>query len=122
MTTSEPSSRVAIPAPASRGLESLSHGGPHGDGARPGQVGQRGRAHEAAAVDDHDVIDGMGDLGEQVAGHDDGPAFGGQAAQQVTEPPHAGGVEAVRGLVEHEDRWSPSRAVASPSRWRMPSE
>ena len=70
----------------------------------PGRVasrsGQRGLGHGPAVVDDDDVVGGLGDLGEDVAGDQDGPPFGGQAAEQVAQPPDALRIQAVGGLVE----------------------
>ena len=44
---------------------------------------------ELAAVDDHDAVDGLRDLGEHVARDEDRPAFGGERAQEVAQPAHA---------------------------------
>ena len=43
-----------------------------------GEVGQGALADQAAAVEDHDVVDQLLDLGEDVAGDQHGPAFVGQ--------------------------------------------
>jgi hypothetical protein len=51
-------------------------------------------------VDDDHVVDGLGQFGEQVAGHEDGASLVGQAAQQAAQPVHAFGVEPVGGLVQ----------------------
>src|ERR1035441_6299271 len=56
-----------------------------------------------AAADHDDVIDGLGDLGQDVAGDQDGAALCGQRAEQIPQPPDALRVQAVGGLVEHQD-------------------
>jgi len=56
--------------------------------------------HDPAVVDDHHVVGGLGDLGQDVTGDQDGPPFGGQTAEQVAQPPDALRVQAVGGLVE----------------------
>ena len=47
----------------------------------------------------------MRQLGELVAGHEDGAALIGQAAQQAAQPGHALRVQAAGRLVEHEGLW-----------------
>ena len=64
------------------------------------QVGERRLHHEAPASDDHDVVDGLRDLGQQVARHDHRPAAVGERTEEAAQPVHALGVEAVGGLVE----------------------
>ena len=54
------------------------------------------------AGDDDDVVDGLLDLGEDVAGDEHGAAFAREVPQEGPEPGDALGVETVRGLVEHE--------------------
>ena len=56
---------------------------------------------EAAAGDHDDLVDGLGHLGEEVAGDEDGATLGGEPAQHVAQPAHAVGVEPVGRLVEH---------------------
>ena len=56
--------------------------------------------HELALGDDQDVVDGLGDLGQDVARHEHRAPALRVAAQEVAEPAHALGIEAVRGLVE----------------------
>ena len=51
-------------------------------------------------VDEDHVVDGLGQFGEQVAGHEHGAALAGQAAQQAAQPVDALGVEPVGGLVQ----------------------
>src|SRR5829696_3135260 len=58
---------------------------------------------QPALGDDHDVVDGLLDLGEVVAGHEHGPPAGGVAAEEVAKPADALGIQPVGGLVEHED-------------------
>ena len=67
------------------------------------QLLERRLGDDGALRDDHDVVGGLGDLGERVAGEQHGPALGGEAAQEVAQPADAIGVEAVGGLVEDED-------------------
>ena len=80
-------------------------------------VQRAGEAHLPGA-DDHHVIDGLGDLAEHVAGHDDGPALVREAAQQAAQPGDAGRVEPVGRLVEQqhlrvpEQRRSQAQALA----------
>ena len=86
---------------------------------------------EAAAVDDHDLVDGLRDLGEDVARDEDRPAPRRERAQEVAEPADPLRVETVRRLVEHEhlgvaeERRREARAAAacrasSPSRAACP--
>ena len=63
---------------------------------------QRRLRDRAAAVDDDDVVGGLRDLGQHVAGDEHRAALGGERAQEVAQPADALRVEAVRGLVEHE--------------------
>src|SRR5450631_795069 len=84
----------------------------------PGEVEERGfeglvgradlaeRSGEAQlpAADDEHVVDGLGDLAEQVAGQHDGAALGSEAAEQATEPGDARGVESVHRLVQEQHR------------------
>ena len=59
---------------------------------------------QPASMDDADPIREEVDLAEDMAGHEDGDVFGpGQVSQQVADLDHAGGIEAVRGLVEDEE-------------------
>ena len=59
--------------------------------------------HQAAVVDDHDRVDRLRHLGEDVTRHEHRLAVGGERAQEVAQPAHALRVEAVRRLVEHEE-------------------
>ena len=65
-----------------------------------GQLGQGGREHEPPVTDDEHPVDGLGDLREDVTGDEHGAALCGQAAQEVTQPANALGVEPVGRLVE----------------------
>jgi hypothetical protein len=60
-----------------------------GAGSGGQQVRDGGLGDVPAAVDDHDVVGGLGDLGEDVAGDHDRLAFGVQAAEQVMQPANA---------------------------------
>ncbi len=50
------------------------------------------------------MVDGLGDLGEQMTRHDDGSSGVGLAAQERPQPVHALRVETIGGLVEDEHR------------------
>ena len=66
------------------------------------QLGDRARGDDAAGVHDHDVAAGQLDLGEQVAGDDDGAAGRGIRLQDRAHGRDLGRVEAVGRLVEEE--------------------
>jgi hypothetical protein len=51
-------------------------------------------------LDHHHPVGGLGDLGQQVAGHQDRPALAAEAAQQLAQPSDALGIETVGGLIE----------------------
>ncbi len=53
-------------------------------------------------VDDDHVVDGLGHLGQEVARDDDGATFVGESTEKAAQPVHPNGVEAVGGLVQHE--------------------
>ena len=57
---------------------------------------------EPAAVDDHDVVDGLRHLGEHVARDEDRASLGRERAEEVAQPADALRVEPVRRLVEDE--------------------
>ena len=65
-----------------------------------GQLLERRLDDELAAVDDQHLIDGLRDLREHVAGDQHRPLAGGEGAEEVAQPAHALGIEAVGGLVE----------------------
>ena len=77
---------------------------------------------ELAVVDDHNLVDGLSDLGEDMARDQDGPLPGCEGAEEVAQPAYASGVESVGRFVEDQQFGSPRRAAASPSRCRIPSE
>ena len=106
VTWSGPVTVASMPRAGQLQPEAVGVGRANDDGrAGPGgELGQRGAGDQPALVEDHDVVDGLGDLGEQVAGHDDGASGVGLAAQEGPQPVHALGVEAVGGLVEDEHR------------------
>ena len=58
---------------------------------------------DPSVVDDDDVVDGLRDLGQHVAGQQDRATLAGQTAQEVPQPADALGIQAVRRFVEHED-------------------
>ena len=58
--------------------------------------------HEPAVRDDHDLVDGLRDLGEHMAGDEDGAALRRERPDQVAQPADALRVEPVRRLVEDE--------------------
>ena len=66
------------------------------------QVGERALIHDAAGADDGDARAELLDLGEQMAGEEDGHAPAGQLLDQVAHVADAARVEAVRRLVEYE--------------------
>ena len=76
---------------------------PHARAGAAAQRRERAVGDQPAVVDDHDLVDGLGDLGQHVAREQHRAALGGQVAQEVAQPADALGVEAVGGLVEHED-------------------
>ena len=83
--------------------------------ARADDLGDRARLDEPAPVHDHQVRAGLLDLGQQVAGDDDGPA----ARPRTGSSPRAS-----RGSAAGRGRWSARRGSAGragrawPARWR----
>ena len=75
----------------------------HAAGTAGGQLADRRRGDVTATIDDHDVVDRVGDLGEEVAGHEHGPPLASEVDDEAPQPADPVGVEAVRRLVEHED-------------------
>ena len=78
--------------------------GAHGDG---GSAAGEGGVHrlggeEPAGADDDEVVGEHGELGDQVARHEDRAALVGEAAQRVAQPADAVGVESVGRLVEQQ--------------------
>jgi hypothetical protein len=55
---------------------------------------------EAATMDDHDAVDGLGDLRQEVTGDKDRLPLRGERPKEVPQPPHPLGIEAVGGLVQ----------------------
>ena len=100
---SSPSARVT-PARGEQDAEPLGVGRAHP--RRAGGAGEHVRDRrlpdETAPVDDDDAIRGLCDLREDVAGDEDRPSLRRERAEEITEPADSGGVEPVRGLVEHE--------------------
>ena len=67
----------------------------------PGQEISKWRDHdEPTSVDDHDVVDGLGDLCENVTRHQYRSSRRRKLAEKLTKPMHALGVESVRRFVE----------------------
>ena len=103
-TRSRPASSEWMPCGVEGGAQ---RGGLRGadlhDRAEPGELGQRGVGDEPAGDQHDDVVDGLGHLGQQMAGDHHGATGGGVAAYELAQPAHPFGVEAVGGLVEHED-------------------
>ena len=65
----------------------------------------RALADQPAGADDDHAVDGLLDLGQQVAGDQHGAALlVGQVPQEAAQPLDALGVQAVGRLVEHQDR------------------
>ena len=65
-------------------------------------LGHRRLPDEPAAMDDHDLVDGLRDLREDVARDQDRPPLARERAEEVAKPADALRVEAVRRLVEDE--------------------
>ena len=86
------------------------------------QVGEGALVDDAARVDDGDAVAQFLDLGQLVAGEQDGHALLGQAPDQLAHVAHAGGVEAGGGLVEDQEarpaqqRGGDAKALAHPVR------
>jgi hypothetical protein len=76
------------------------------NGGRPGglrlHLRHRRVLDELPTVDDHDVVDRLRHLREDVTRDENRPALPGERAEEVTEPADSLRVEAVRRLVEHE--------------------
>ena len=68
-------------------------------GAR-NQLVKVGGQHQLAPVDDQDVVDGLRDLRKHMAGNEDRLTLGGEAPQELAQPVHPFGIQAVRRLVE----------------------
>jgi len=66
--------------------------------------GDAGVGDDLAPAGDDEVAGGVLQLAHQVAGDEDGAAFGGQAAQECPHPGDALGVHAVERLVHHQRR------------------
>ena len=72
-------------------------------GNRPGQEISKWRHHdEPTSVDDHDVVDGLGDLRENVTRHQDSSSRRCELAEKLTKPMHALRVESIRRFVENQ--------------------
>ena len=90
--------------------------------SRSSQVGERGLDDEAALGNDDDVVDGLGDLGQKMAGHEHAASLVGVGAQEVAQPVHAFGVEAIGRFVKDEhlgltqERGSETEALAHAER------
>jgi hypothetical protein len=117
VTASRPSGSVSISSHLLAEVE-LQH---VGLGQRLGQPGRVRAAHQhpralpgaqlvertlvggVPAADHDDVVDGLLDLGQQVAGDEHAAALRGEPAQERAQPGDALRVEAVGRLVEHQD-------------------
>jgi hypothetical protein len=60
------------------------------------------------------MLGGQGEFAHDVAGEEDRPAFGGQVLEQVADPAHAFGVEAVDRLVEDHRAGIPEQRRGDP--------
>src|SRR5829696_8181003 len=67
------------------------------------ELRQRGVGDESAAGQDHDLVNGLGHLGQQMARDEHRASRRGVGAQELAQPADAFGVEAVGGLVQDED-------------------
>ena len=76
----------------------------HDRGARRHRLhlAHRGLTDEPAFVDDHHVVDRLGDLGEEMARDEHGSALAREHAQEVAKPANALRIEPVCRLVENE--------------------
>ena len=82
----------------------LGRPGPHHHAGDVGGDLLEGALHlQLAERDDDGIVDGLGHLGQEVRGHQDGAALSGEIAHEVAQPGDALRVQAVRGLVEDED-------------------
>ena len=99
-----PIERASKPASASERRERAGSG--RADSRLAGShrldLGHRRVLHEPAPVDDHDLVDGLRDLGEDVARDEHRAALGRERAEEVAEPADPLRVEPVRRLVEDE--------------------
>ena len=68
------------------------------------------------------AVDGLGDLGQDVAGYQGRLALVGQAPGQLPKPPDPSGSRLLAGSSRINTWGSPSGAVARPRCWRMPRE
>ncbi len=68
------------------------------------ELGQRAGPDQPAAGQDHDVVDGLLDLGQDVAGHQDRPTLGRAVAQEAAQPGDPLRVQPVGRLVQDQDR------------------
>ena len=99
--------RTRLRAPASAGRD------PDADhAARRQELGDAALAHQAALVDDADDVGQLLDLGQEVAGDEDGLALPGEVAQRLAHGGDARRVEAVGGLVEQQQVGVVSRSAA----------
>ncbi len=72
-----------------------------------GQHRHRPLRDEPPAVDHHDAIGHLGDLGQDVAGDQHRAIGGSEVPEETAEPRHAGRIEPVRRLIEDQHRWVP---------------
>jgi hypothetical protein len=77
----------------------------HGLGGGAGEVVEPSGVHEATVVDDDDRVRDVLHLGEQVAGHQHGPALLRVPAQDISQPADPLGVEPIGGLVADQHGW-----------------
>src|SRR6266498_2350516 len=71
-------------------------------GLQVAEVVQPAGEAQPALVDDHHLVDGLGDLAEVVAGDQDGAALVGQVTQQTAQPRHASRVQPVGRFVKQQ--------------------
>src|SRR4029453_401634 len=76
---------------------------PNATGSPRHELGRRRLHDELAAMDDHDLVDDLLDLGEDVTRDEDRPPLRRKRAQELAKPTDSLWVEPVRRLVEHED-------------------
>ena len=103
--TPSPSRLTSKPDASSAAARTSGRRAPDADGRHLGDVEELGEwlvSDQSAAIEHHDVLDGLRHLCEHVAGEQDGPALVGQTAEEVAQPADPLRVQAVRRLVEHQ--------------------
>ena len=87
---------------------------PHTRSGLVSQIAQRGLGDQSSAGDDDDVVDGLGDLGQEVAGHEHRASLVGVGTKEPSQPVHAFGVETVGRLIEDQHVGLPEQGGRQP--------